>query len=295
MNIDSINIPIDYLEKIFDVVRVIDPKSNKIVNNKNSNLSNENERKPCYDILGKCDMCQNCISSRAYYENGTFVKLEHQKDKILLVMGTSIINGKEKYILETIKDISSSIITNRQQNEKTELLVEHIERVNELAIKDELTGLYNRRYLNERLLIDIEKSIISNLELSLVMIDIDYFKKINDNYHHIAGDYVLKEFANVISNNIRSDCDWIARYGGEEFVIVFKNTDIKKAVLLSERIREAVEEHNFKYNDINIDVTASFGVSSISNEINNSGLLLQKADDQLYIAKKKGRNRVENS
>ncbi|OOM07455.1 GGDEF domain-containing protein [Clostridium saccharobutylicum] len=294
MNLDFENIPIEYLAKIFDTVRVIDLKNNKVVIENVENI-NSSVDKTCYSILCKDSICKNCISSRAYYENKTVTKLEHSNDKVFLVIATPIIYGEEKYILETLKDISSSIIFNEQKLPRKEVLVDHIKRIDELVVKDELTDVYNRRYLNERLDIDIKSSIMNNFELSLVMIDVDYFKKINDRYHHIVGDYVLKEFVNVLLSNIRSDYDWIARYGGEEFAIVFRNTDIKEATLHSERIRKAIENHNFKYDNINISVTASFGVSSISEEINNSGLLLQKADEQLYIAKKKGRNRVENA
>lgn len=120
---------------------------------------------------------------------------------------------------------------------------------------------------------------MNNFELLLVMIDVDYFKKINDRYYYIVGDYVLKEFVNVFLSNIRLDYDWIVRYGGEEFVIVFRNIDIKEVILYLERIRKVIENYNFKYDNINISVIVSFGVSSILEEINNSGLFLQKVDE----------------
>ena len=164
--------------------------------------------------------------------------------------------------------------------------------MNERAVKDDLTGLYNRRYINERLPLDIKYSKISENPLSIIMVDIDFFKKINDNYGHVNGDKVLMDFSNLVLKSIRSNIDWIGRYGGEEFIIVLKDTDLKNTYFVAEKIRKKLENTTFKYDDININITASFGIYSISDyDIEFSDLLL-KVDKNLYEAKAKGRNRT---
>lgn len=164
--------------------------------------------------------------------------------------------------------------------------------MNERAVKDDLTGLYNRRYINERLPLDIKYSKISESPLSIIMVDIDFFKKINDNYGHVNGDKVLMDFSNLVLKSIRSNIDWIGRYGGEEFIIVLKDTDLKNTYFVAEKIRKKLENTTFKYDDININITASFGIYSISDYDIEFSDLLSKVDKNLYQAKANGRNRT---
>mgnify|MGYP000226134554 CR=1 FL=1 len=151
---------------------------------------------------------------------------------------------------------------------------------------------YNRRYINEKLPIDIESAKANKLPLSIAMIDIDYFKLINDKYGHLLGDLVLKDITNVIKNNIRGKSDWIARYGGEEFLILFNDTSKEDAYNLSKRIKSVVENSIFKYDDIEINITISIGIASLTSEIDDMDKLIRKADEKLYIGKTNGRNQV---
>lgn len=124
------------------------------------------------------------------------------------------------------------------------------------------------------------------------MIDIDYFKLINDKYGHLLGDLVLKDITNVIKNNIRGKSDWIARYGGEEFLILFNDTSKEDAYNLSKRIKSVVENSIFKYDDIEINITISIGIASLTSEIDDMDKLIRKADENLYKAKRSGRNYI---
>lgn len=124
------------------------------------------------------------------------------------------------------------------------------------------------------------------------MIDIDYFKLINDKYGHLLGDLVLKDITNVIKNNIRGKSDWIARYGGEEFLILFNDTSKEDAYNLSKRIKSIVENSIFKYDDIEINITISIGIASLSSETDDMDKLIRKADENLYKAKRSGRNYI---
>lgn len=156
-----------------------------------------------------------------------------------------------------------------------------------VSITDPLTGIYNRVKFNEELQRWIEFCNRYEHPLSLVMFDIDDFKKVNDNYGHMTGDCVIKDLALIIEKQIRNT-DIFARWGGEEFVILLPNTNIHQAKEMMERIRVCVQ--NNKYNDIE-HITCSFGVAALrKNE--NAESLLQRADKLLYEAKDCGKNRV---
>jgi diguanylate cyclase (GGDEF)-like protein len=163
----------------------------------------------------------------------------------------------------------------------------------DLANFDGLTNLYTRRYFTEFLSKEIERAKRYHHELSLMMVDIDHFKKINDTYGHQIGDFVLKETAQVLIKNTRK-VDLSARYGGEEFAIVLPETALENARVVGERIRKCVNEHLFVWAAHTLKVTLSVGVSSFLPEREDETLekLIKRADAALYEAKETGRNRV---
>jgi diguanylate cyclase (GGDEF)-like protein len=166
-----------------------------------------------------------------------------------------------------------------------------------LSITDPLTGIYNRGYLTERIPQEIKRAARYGHSLSIIMCDIDHFKRINDTYGHIVGDQVLKQFVQVITGLIRFDVDWMARYGGEEFVVVLPVTDLEGAIHQAERLRTGIAKRPFNVDDYQIDVTASFGVTGFKSEDPSKKtitpeLVITTVDKYLYEAKEQGRNRV---
>lgn len=164
-----------------------------------------------------------------------------------------------------------------------------------IANLDGLTEIYNHRFFQEFLDREISRSIRRETDLSLVLADIDNFKKFNDFHGHQAGDYVLKEFAAVCGELIR-EYDLLARYGGEEFVFVLPETDQGDALVVAEKIRAAIEQHTFCFDEVECQVTCSFGVADFvhgGKPLMKKSELIERADKALYSAKKKGRNRVE--
>jgi diguanylate cyclase (GGDEF)-like protein len=158
------------------------------------------------------------------------------------------------------------------------------------SITDYLTGLYNRRLLNERLKEIINSSQRNLTPISLIMVDIDHFKVINDNYGHDAGDLILKSISHVLIDSVRAS-DIAARVGGEEFCLILPNTDIDGAMLLSKRMCKKIEDIETEYKHEKLKVTASFGVSEV--DINKSvDEALKNTDIALYESKLNGRNRV---
>ena len=165
-------------------------------------------------------------------------------------------------------------------------------KVKSLAVTDSLTGIYNHGFLYECLCKEYARAERYKLPLSFLMLDMDYFKKVNDSYGHPQGDTVLCKISHILRNNVRV-CDTIGRYGGEEFSIILPESKLEDSVSLAERIRKEVEQYNF--GDVNkvIKCTASIGVSSYPcPDVKNLEDLINKADKALYNAKAEGRNRV---
>lgn len=162
----------------------------------------------------------------------------------------------------------------------------------ESASRDGLTKAYNKRYFMDQLNTELRYSRRHGVPLSLLMIDLDHFKQVNDTYGHLAGDQVLVALANMVSLSIRSE-DVFARYGGEEFVVLSSNCDLDAAGTIAERIRENVANQVVEYSDQKIQITVSIGVASISNpEEKTADELILAADRAMYEAKRGGRNRV---
>lgn len=160
------------------------------------------------------------------------------------------------------------------------------------ANTDGLTSCYNKSFFNKKLDLEVKKSKVTGTPLSLIVFDLDHFKKLNDNYGHDAGDYVLKELAEVIRSNGIRETDIFARYGGEEFVVLLPKTNIKQSYEIAERLRKAVETHDFIYDDNKLPVTASIGVSDYRQGVSSGTDLFKRADSAVYKSKEGGRNQV---
>lgn len=176
----------------------------------------------------------------------------------------------------------------RQKNSQLEDLLKQVEF---LAITDQLTGIYNRRYLETILQKEFERVMRYKTPLACLMIDIDHFKRINDMFGHHTGDMVLKKTAQIIANNARG-IDAVARWGGEEFVVLFPQTKKEDALQPASRILRTISEHEFT--DIDEHITVSIGIADApAPSIDNEEKLIQASDFALYEAKRKGRNRIE--
>ena len=161
----------------------------------------------------------------------------------------------------------------------------------EMNTRDSLTGIYNRKFLESQLRNELKRFKRAQRPFGLIMFDIDFFKKINDTYGHQCGDYVLKSLASAVSSTIRST-DILARYGGEEFFCLLPETDIDNTTHVAEILRIAVENKTFTFQNTPIQLTISLGVTAMHSEIEAPDVLIKKADDALYEAKRTGRNKV---
>ncbi len=166
-------------------------------------------------------------------------------------------------------------------------------RMYDAAFRDALTGAYNRKHLDERLDAELAFALRHNTELSVLMIDIDHFKMVNDTHGHPAGDAVLRATVEVLAKQLRVE-DLLARYGGEEFVVLTRNIPLSSATTLGERLRMALSLTPIHVSGMQLRVTASVGVAALSEcgQNRNRAALVKLADTRLYKAKETGRNRV---
>lgn len=173
---------------------------------------------------------------------------------------------------------------------------EELARLNQLrdaALRDHLTGTYNRRHFEERLASELAYAVRHGTTLALLLLDLDCFKRINDEHGHPAGDAVLRAFAQMLLKNVRTE-DVVARWGGEEFVVLARGTDGRGGVILGERLRRGALQLRIPVNGVELCISTSIGVSAVTPGVTgvNALQLLRLADLALYEAKHAGRNRV---
>ena len=204
----------------------------------------------------------------------------------------------QKVLSRIMQEVKGLKNLNRKFIEKLELQTQEIEKlrdelrkVKEEANVDALTGLRNRRSF-ERTLQEFYRDYKKfGYPFSLIMMDIDNFKQVNDTYGHLVGDRVLKEIGNILRNYLRAK-DVPARTGGEEFAIILPGVTKKEAIMVAERLRRVISRHKVKVDSTDLSVTASFGVSEITDDVEEPEDLLREADKNLYQAKRTGKDKV---
>ncbi|WP_320047768.1 GGDEF domain-containing protein [uncultured Ilyobacter sp.] len=233
----------------------------------------------------KCHKChlRNSVYDSIFKDSSTRKKILSREDYVCGKKEEKFFLYSSKKISYDNKDMSLVLIDDITKIEKSR------KKLHELSITDELTGIYNRRFIFESIKKEINRSERTGGIYSLMLIDIDFFKKINDLCGHVEGDVVLKTIATEIKNNIRN-MDIFGRFGGEEFILLLPETDLELALLCAERLRKSVE--NISFSKVGHPVTVSIGVGQylLGEALDD---ILDRVDKALYRAKNNGRNRVE--
>lgn len=215
------------------------------------------------------------------------------EDNIRLLRGLDL--GVNDYLVRPIdrNEMLARVRTQVRRKRFSDRLRDNVQMTIEMAVTDGLTGLHNRRYLERQFAILVNQAIAREKPLSVLVLDIDHFKRINDSYGHAVGDDVLREFSRRVRKAVRG-IDVACRMGGEEFVIVMPDTDAALSFLVGERLRLKIAGEPFRIPESNeaIEVTVSIGISSLLSAKDTPETLLKRADDALYQAKRDGRNRV---
>jgi len=222
-------------------------------------------------LQGERIVLQDLGSTNGTYCNGLKV------DKKELVDGDKILVGSTTILKFTYHDNLDEIFQKQMY---------------ESALRDGLTKVFNKKYFTDRLESEFTFAIRHAAPLTLVLFDIDHFKRVNDTYGHQAGDHVLSEIATLLSATLRAE-DVFARYGGEEFGVICRGSDLMQGQIVGERLRKAVETHRFAYEETHIPITISVGVAGLPNAaVKDVTELIAVADQALYKSKHGGRNRV---
>src|ERR1700731_2346049 len=242
-----------------------------------------------FDALRLCSQIRSLDRTR----NVPILALTEPENGARTLRGLEI--GVNDYLMRPI-DKAELLARTRSQVPKcryTERLRDNVQISIEMAITDALTGLFNRRYMENHLSTLIEQAASRGKPLTVMVVDIDYLKAINDSHGHDAGDDVLRDFALRIKRSIRG-IDLACRYGGEEFVLVMPETDMAVAAMVAERLRRRIAAEPFAIQQGSrvIPVTISIGIAALRDKDDSAASVLKRADQALYRAKRDGRNRV---
>lgn len=245
-----------------------------------------------YDPLRLCAHFRTTDATRAM----SIIVIADERDKEMVAQALDL--GASDVISTPIapEELLARVRTQVKRARYIEILRERVDKGLELSVVDQLTGLYNRRYMNNQLTLWLRRSAQGGAPMSVVAADIDHFKQVNDKYGHEAGDMVLQEFANRIMINVRPK-DIVCRPGGEEFLIIMPETTGDLASSAAERIRRAIAAEPFEIDSrsgLEIDITVSAGVATYAGDEDTAADLLKRADLALYEAKSAGRNQVKS-
>lgn len=278
-----------FFHRMYDAVRIVDPVAKCVLSEHGINSQNTDE--VCYQYWSDNKICNNCISIRAHIDNKCYMKLEKSDNAIMMVTALPIDNSLKSEVLELLKNATDTMMIGAGTYSDGHLMYDYIKELNEQVVKDKLTGAYNRRYIDERLPADIVKSLVENKPLSVIFIDVDNLKEINDTYGHNYGDKIIMNIADILLKNIRTETDWVARYGGDEFFICLSNTQPHTAKMIAERMRTIIQDFRISQNN-DIKTTVSIGVYTMQDNPIEAQELVKLADGRMYEAKLQGKNRV---
>ena len=268
------------MSQLFDVVRLVDPISMMAYTIEGGELRAQPDR--CFHVWNKTARCENCLSVRCFMERERYSKFEFIGNDIYHVVAQPVEVDGKRYVLEVVTASNDNVLLSAFGNNE---FVDRVTTFNHKMYTDDLTGLSNRRYLDERLNILINRSVLDGTPLSVVMLDIDDFKDINDGLGHLAGDKVLSRVAEVLREALAPTTeDILARYGGDEFVAALRN------------VNEAELECRLRLIppiDVDGGMRVTFSVGAYYQEkVENldAQTLIQRADRAMYDAKATGKN-----
>ena len=271
------------MSQLFDAVRLVDPISMTAYTIEDGEFHAQPDN--CFHVWNRTARCENCVSSRCFMERERYSKFEFINNDIYHVVAQPVEVDGKRYVLEVVTASNDNVLLSAFGNNE---FVDRVTTFNRKMYTDDLTGLSNRRYLDERLNILINRSVLDGTPLSVVMLDIDDFKDINDGLGHLAGDKVLSRVAEVLREALAPTTeDILARYGGDEFVAALRNVSVAE---LECRLRSIPPI------DVDGGMRVTFSVGAYYQEkVENldAQTLIQRADHAMYDAKATGKNSFE--
>ena len=283
-----------FADILYDSFRVVDPETKRVIElHENGAVVTE---KCCYERWKRSTPCENCIAFTSKQENKAMIKVFAAGGCAYVVRAIPLEKTDPPLVTEFLKDVTESLVYGLGgSTADSRYILEAVSDLNDMVIRDQLTKLYNRRYLDTRLPADLCAAADKKQPLSVVFIDVDNFKHINDTYGHVTGDLVLQAAARALQSCVRGGGDWAARFGGDEFVVCLGEADSSVAHRIAERIREAVSAAEVPIDGKTIRFTVSLGIQTTDGSAHTAEELLQAADRNMYSAKHSGKNRVTSS
>ena len=289
ITLDTLEKELTFFQKMYDVVRIVDPVSKHVLDLRKCQVAETNEI--CHNYWKNGKICDNCISIRSFQENKSYMKIEQSSDIIMLVTALPVKTKERPVILELLKNVTDTMMLGTGEYHEGEKMYDLISKMNDLIMKDELTSLYNRRFINERLPVDIIDATITNQKLTVMLLDIDNLKQVNDSYGHSVGDIVIQAVGQALQNTVVKEGHWSARFGGDEFIISLKNTTLVEANVQLQAIHDEINKIIIPVNDANIHVSVSIGAYTLDDRLTAEEVIKQ-ADVAMYKLKSKRKNKV---
>ena len=276
---------------LFDIVRVVDAQIGRLIEVADGKATQQ--MVGCIEMFGTFDRCKNCTSLRAYHSNEQVVKLEFINAAVWLIISAPVeIDGK-RYVIELIKDITKSMTVDDNDDYRRDEVATIIDKFNKAATTDALTGLMNKRFIDEKLPSLLKNSQYMGRPVSVAFIDIDGFGRITETHGRQASDHVLKEISTIMMSFVRKNGDLAARYGNDEFLFCFPGVPLKTCLEICERIRKRIEGSPVKFGNEKINVTVSIGIAdSLEFETPEQKQMFELAEKRVLAVKQAGKNAV---
>ena len=275
---------IHYMQEEFDAVRIVNPDSRQVLS-----LDNLGETQEiCHTLWGRCERCENCTSLRALKSKRTSYKIEFINNKVFLIISKYMNINDNEAIMEIVSDASEDFLVNSDEKDKIAEIIRHH---NHLVISDELTGLYNRRFLNQYFIPSLNCCHNENITINLAILDIDKFKNVNDKFGHLAGDQMLRDVAGFwklhFDSRERNHEHIVIRYGGDEMMIIACGIPFEEFKSLLEQDYHEMRKVCYFENEV-IPFTLSFGLATteeLTDHVWDFNTLFAIADKRLYESK----------
>lgn len=282
ITLDEIRTHLDLFAKMYDVVRVVDPVAKRVMDMR-GDLPVCTEA-ICYQYWNRNAICDNCISVRAHREGESCIKLERSDSAIMMALAMPVPNAERPLVLELLMNATRAMMISDEVHAGDMLMSDYIRSLNEQVYRDALTGVYNRRFAEERLPADIVQAVTAKQPLSVAFLDVDNLKAINDGFGHACGDRVLCSVAETLSRRIGPDDGWVSRYGGDEFLLCLYRTPLDVALRTADELCGQICSLPIP-GDSRQTLSASVGVACMADRPLTAASLIAAADRRMYLAK----------
>lgn len=269
--------------ELFDFYRIVDVETYFVYDWYDGKSIASNER--CYNVWKHDKACQNCISRACVLEKKRIFKLEYFEGQIYLIMALPVTLENKPLAIELICNVTNSLVVNDSFHTQNINVHEIIKQMNDIAVRDSYTGLYNKRYAEQALCKAVSEW-KSGSGLFIGVLDIDHFKQVNDTYGHVVGDEVLCVIAKILIPYAERANGWASRIGGDEFMVLWNGITPQTALAMEQELQEAVAAHVFIKNDTHFTVSISIGVVEYKAQMESWKVFQEEADQKMYISKR---------